>query len=99
MSGGLDIRFEETAKGGRYFVDMPNGEQSRLTFVRAGDGVIVADHTFVPAPYRGDGIAEALVERLVSDARAQGLKIIPTCWFVRDEFARHAPNWDNLLAG
>ena len=28
------IRFEETAKGGRYFIDMPNGEQSRLTFVK-----------------------------------------------------------------
>ena len=32
------IRFEETAKGGRYFIVMPNGEQSRLTYVKAGAG-------------------------------------------------------------
>lgn len=93
------FQFEETAKGGRYFMVMPNGEESRLTFVKAGPGHIIADHTFVPVPYRGDGIAEALVERLVTDARAAGNKITPTCWFVADEFKRNRPAWDDLLKG
>ena len=92
------IQFEETSEGGRYFIDMPNGEQSRLTFVNAGQGQIVADHTFVPPPYRGDGIGEMLVERLFADARRKGLKITPTCWFVADEFARHSPEWDDVRA-
>ena len=91
------IRFEETAKGGRYFIDMPNGEQSRLTFVKAGAGHIIADHTFVPVPYRGNGVAEAMVERLIADARGNGLKITPACWFVADEFKRHHPAWDDVL--
>lgn len=91
------IQFEETARGGRYFVPMPNGEDSRLTFVRAGEGRIIADHTFVPVPYRGDGIAEALVERLIADARANRWKITPTCWYVADEIARHAPEWDDVV--
>ena len=91
------IRFEETSKGGRYFIDMPNGEQSSLTFVKAGAGHIIADHTFVPVPYRGDGVAETMVERLIADARASGLKITPACWFVADEFKRHHPEWDDLL--
>lgn len=99
MAEQLDIRFEETARGGRYFIVMPNGEQSRLTYVKAGAGHIVADHTFVPPPYRNRGIAEAMVERLISDARAAALKITPTCWFVADEFARHRPDWDDVLAG
>ncbi len=93
-----EISFEETPKGGRYFIVMPNGEQSRLTFLRAGEKHIVADHTFVPPPYRGDGVAEALVERLFADARAQGLKITPACWFVADEFKRHSPAWDDVKA-
>lgn len=92
------IKFERTPKGGRYFVVMPNGEMSRLTFVDAGEGHIIADHTFVPPPYRGDGVGEALVERLFADARAGGLKITPTCWFVADEFKRHAPRWDDVRA-
>ena len=48
---------------------MPNGEEARLTYVKAGAGHIIADHTFVPVPYRGNGIAEAMVERLIADAR------------------------------
>ena len=91
------IRFEETAKGGRYFIAMPNGEESRLTYVKAGAGHIIADHTFVPVPYRGNGVAEAMVERLIADARSGGLKITPTCWFVADEFERHRPDWDDVL--
>jgi uncharacterized protein len=91
------IRFEETAKGGRYFVVMPNGEEARLTYVKAGPGHIIADHTFVPVPYRGKGIAEAMVERLIADARKAALKIAPTCWFVADEFTRHHPVWDDVL--
>ncbi len=96
MADTLPIEFEETAKGGRYFIDMPNGEQSRLTFVRVSPDHIVADHTFVPVPYRGDGHAERLVERLFTDARASGTVITATCWFVADEFRRLSPEWDDV---
>ena len=92
-----EIRLEETERGGRYFITMPNGEESRLTYVEAGAGHIIADHTFVPVPYRGDGIGEAMVARLIADARSGGLKITPACWFVADEFERHRPDWDDVL--
>ena len=39
-----------------------------------------------------------MVEWLVGDARARGDTIHPTCWFVADEIARHAPDWDDVLA-
>jgi predicted GNAT family acetyltransferase len=91
------IQFETNTKGGRYFVPMPNGEDSRLTYVTVSDDHIIANHTFVPVPYRGDGIAEAMVERLIADARTHGWKITPTCWFVADEISRHAPDWDDVL--
>lgn len=92
------IQFEATTKGGRYSVVMPNGELSHLTFVNAGDGHIIANSTFVPPPYRNQGIAEAMVKRLFVDARSRRLKVTPTCWFVADEFARHAPEWDDIRA-
>lgn len=91
------IQFETNPKGGRYFIPMPNGEDSRLTYVTVSDDHIIANHTFVPVPYRGDGIAEAMVERLIADARTNGWKITPTCWFVADEIARQAPDWDDVL--
>lgn len=98
MTGSPDrIDFERTEKGGRYFTRMPNGEDAHLTYVTVGAHHVIADHTFVPAPYRERGIAEAMVERLVADARRERFRITPTCWFVADEIARHAPAWDDVL--
>ncbi|MBO6717353.1 MAG: N-acetyltransferase [Rhizobiaceae bacterium] len=93
----LDIRFEEDGHRAKYSVAMPDGSEARLTYVRVGPGHIIADHTFVPVPYRDQDIAERMVERLVADARSNGDKITPTCWFVADEFSRHSPDWDDLL--
>ncbi|HTV69459.1 MAG TPA: GNAT family N-acetyltransferase [Rhizobiaceae bacterium] len=94
----VEISYEDTAKGGRYFMVMPNGEQSRCTFTRVGPSHIIADHTFVPVPYRGHGVAEQMVEKLVTDARARGDKVSATCWFVADEFERKRPAWDDVKA-
>ncbi len=96
-SGQYQIRFEETGNRGRYSIPMPNGQESKLTFVRLSPDHIIADHTFVPPPYRGQGVAERMVERLIADARRTGTKVTPTCWFVADEFARHSPEWDDVL--
>jgi predicted GNAT family acetyltransferase len=93
----LDIRLENAGNRGKYSIRMPNGEESKLTFVRVGPDHIIADHTFVPVPWRGKGVAERLVERLVADARAAGTRITPSCWFVADEFARRGEEWDDVL--
>lgn len=90
---------EESVARRRYFKVMPNGEEAKLTLVKSSPTRWIADHTFVPVPYRGDGTAEALVERLVADARREGARILPTCWYVADEFARHAPDWDDVRQG
>jgi uncharacterized protein len=71
--------------------------EAELTFVRKSPAVIDADHTFAPDTMRGTGIAKAMVERLVADARAEGLKIVPTCTYVQAQFARH-PDWVDVLA-
>lgn len=92
------IRFELDGPRGKYFIPMPDGTESRLTYLRTAPDHIVADHTFVPVPYREQGLAEVLVERLFADARSNGDKITPTCWFVADEFARHSPAWHDILA-
>jgi predicted GNAT family acetyltransferase len=44
----------------------------------------------------GRGVAKALVEFMVADARASGFRIVPLCPFVRKQAARH-PEWADLL--
>jgi uncharacterized protein len=95
----ITIKRELNLAKGRYvgLIEGIDGE-AELTFARSGPTEIIADHTFAPDSMRGTGIAKALVERLVSDARAEGVKIIPTCTYVQAQFKRN-PDWLDVLAG
>jgi predicted GNAT family acetyltransferase len=68
----------------------------RLTWVQNGK-VRIAQHTLVPPPIGGRGIAMRLVEALVADAREQGFRIDPACSYVAAAFDRHR-EWDDLRA-
>ena len=94
----IAITREMTLAKGRYvgLIEGSEGE-AELTFVRTSPTQIDADHTFAPDTMRGTGIAKALVERMVADARAEAIRIVPTCTYVQAQFARH-PDWSDVLA-
>jgi predicted GNAT family acetyltransferase len=66
------------------------GEQgsSFLKYHVEGDALDLV-HTEVPAALEGKGYGKALVEAALAHARAEGLKIIPTCPFVRHYLEGH----------
>lgn len=92
------ITHEDLGNAGRYAAMLPGiPDEAELTWRTAGPGVIVADHTYAPPSMRGTGIAEAMVLRLIADARNKGLRIVPACSYVRAQFDRH-PDWADLRA-
>lgn len=96
---GLEITHQPQPGGGRYLARI-TGEDAAgyLEWETGGEHIRIAAHTVVPARLRGRGIAAALVERLVADARVQGFRIVPQCSYVAAGFARH-PEWAELKAG
>ena len=68
-----------------------------LAFYRQSDGVMTFTHTEVPAALRGRGIGSAMMRAVLTDVRAQGLKVIAACPFVSDYIARHR-EFADLLA-
>jgi len=81
---------------GRYVAKVPGTDsEAELTFVVLDDDRILADHTLTPVALRGRGIASALVERMVADARREGFRIVPKCPFVVAQFDRH-PDWSDV---
>ena len=60
--------------------------------------VLVFHHTEIDAPLRGDGLGAELVQAALDDVRAQGRRIVPTCWYVAEFVADH-PAYSDLLAG
>ncbi len=95
-----DIRVtrEEAGGRGRYAATIAGREgEAELTYTLRQPGIISANHTGAPASLRGSGAAQALVERLVTDARAENRKILPLCSYVDAMFARH-PDWTDVRA-
>lgn len=82
---------------GRYWAVI-DGLEAELTYSILSPRTIIADHTGVPEALRGSGVGLMLVERLVADARAEEVKIVPLCPFVKAQAARH-PEWADVING
>lgn len=93
------IEREDGDGGGRY-VAIVDGHESEMTFEmvrRAGKRLMVIDHTGVPKALAGRGVGLALVRRAVEDARREGFRIVPVCWFAKLMIERHR-DWQDVLA-
>lgn len=90
-----EITREIDGSRGRY-VMRQDGAEAELTYSIASPSLIVADHTGVPDSFRGTGAGNALALRLVTDARAEGVRIVPLCPFVNRWRAKH-PDWADVF--
>lgn len=71
------------------------GHQALCDYRRQG-GVLVLHHTEVPAALQGQGVAAVLVQAALDWARAQGLRVRPTCSYVAAYMQRHPQTHDLL---
>ncbi|MBO6903011.1 MAG: N-acetyltransferase [Rhizobiaceae bacterium] len=92
----IAISLEETGTKGRYLHRAEDGTEAEMTFSKAGEHLLIIDHTEVPDAFRGQGIGVRLVARAVEDARSSGKKITPLCPFAAAQFRRH-PEWADVL--
>ncbi len=81
-------RYELTENGHVAFADYRR---------KAGTNVIVIPHVEAPEALRGTGAAGRLMEGVAAHARAEGLKIVPSCPYADAWFKRH-PDEADLLA-
>jgi predicted GNAT family acetyltransferase len=91
----LTIEREDGPSGGVYRARV-DGHTAEMTFSRAGERLLIIDHTSVPDALRGRGVGNRLVLRAVEDARAQGKKIVPLCPFAAAQFRKHQDYADVL---
>lgn len=75
----IDIRFEPAAQRTAAY----DGEKLiGVCSYTLQDGKWAADHTEVSPDYRGQRIANRLLDALIEAARAEGAEIVPVCSFV-----------------
>jgi hypothetical protein len=78
-------RFELSAEGG-----------TAAAYYDLSPGVITFTHTEVPRALEGRGIGSKLARGALDAVRAQGLKVVAECPFIRGYIERH-PEFQDLL--
>lgn len=73
-----------------------DGEVAFLRYTFQG-GRVFFDHTYVPDAFRGRGVAAALVQAALNEARKQNWKIVPRCSYVAAFLTRN-PQFADLVA-
>jgi predicted GNAT family acetyltransferase len=86
---------EHDARRGRFTIAVDSGT-AVLSYTAVGPGVLDLYSTYVPAADRGRGVAARLVEAALAHARSEGLRIIPSCWYVAQWVRRHPEHADLL---
>lgn len=94
----IEITYTETDTKGRYAARVDGiAEQGELTLSKVSKSLIIVDHTGVPDAMRGKGVATALAERVIADARAAGQRIVPLCPFLRAYATRHREETSDVI--
>ena len=91
----MDGEVRNNAAASRYELEVDG--QLAIAEYRLRPGRISFTHTEVPDALEGRGIGKRLVKAALDDARAQGLKVVPICPFVKHYIDTH-PEEQDLLA-
>jgi predicted GNAT family acetyltransferase len=94
MENFIELKFESPSKGGFYIFDNEN-QIAEIEFSLAGK-VLDAYHTGVREELEGQGVAARLLNALVSYARDNEYKIVPSCSYVLAKFNRHPEEYADV---
>lgn len=97
MTKQIEILREDDEKGGALVIRDENGlVLAEMTFTNAGTSRRIVDHTEVSETLRGHGAGQTLAQRMVDEARKDGVQLIPICPFFLAT-ARTHPEWHDTV--
>jgi predicted GNAT family acetyltransferase len=84
------MHIERTEQGskGAFIINENDERLAEMTYSKAGDQLIIIDHTEVSDALRGKGAGKQLVSAAVNYARENKIKILPLCPFAKAVFER-----------
>lgn len=93
----MNIQRIEHGPKGAFIIKENNERLAEMTYSKAGDSLIIIDHTEVSDALRGKGAGKQLVTAAVDYARANQLKILPLCPFAKAVFDK-TPEFSDVLS-
>lgn len=93
---GQAVTVRLTSKGNAYAIYLSDDTRAGAAYFVDRGSERIFHHTIVGDEYAGRGLGSLLVSDAVSDTRAEGLTIVPTCQFVATWIERN--NYDGPVA-
>ncbi len=87
---------EHDAASGRFTATV-DGRQAVLVCHRIGEGTVDFASTYVPDALRGRHVGARLVRHALAWAQGEGLRVVPSCWFVK-VIGERTPGYRDLLS-
>lgn len=84
------------AEAHRFVASGSDGE-GYLTYGMIGPSILDFEHVEVPFRFRGTGVAGRIVQAACRHARANQVKVVPTCPYIAWWFTQHPEEQDLLL--
>ena len=82
----MEVKQKEEDNKGAFYIDVDGVKKAEMTYSKAGDKMIIIDHTEVDDSLRGQGAGKQMVMQAVAFARENGIKIMPLCPFAKSVF-------------
>ena len=92
----MQIKHRELGSKGLFYIEVEGEKLAEMTYSKAGDSLIIIDHTEVSEKLKGQGAGKQLVQAAVSYAREHNIKILPLCPFAKAIFDK-TPDYSDVL--
>ncbi len=93
----MEVQIKEIGSKGIFYIE-ENGEKlAEMTYSKAGETLIIIDHTEVSEKLKGLGAGKELVRAAVDFARERTIKIFPLCPFAKAVFDKK-PEYGDVLS-
>lgn len=92
----MEIKHTDDGSKGIFYIEEDGKRIAFMTYVHAGPGKFIIDHTIVEPGNEGKGLGKQLVEAGVVYAQKNHMKIIPICSFAKKVFD-NTPEYAEVL--
>jgi predicted GNAT family acetyltransferase len=81
----------------RFVIRLSDGGEATLSYT-PGTQAWDFYHVFVPTTHRGQGLAAVVTRGAFDHVRGLGLGVVPTCPYVREQFLKRYPQYQDMVA-
>lgn len=81
---------------GAFVASLDGKKAGEMTYSKAGEGLIIIDHTEVDSSFGGQGVGKKMLLAAVDFAREKNIKVLPLCPFAKAAFDKDVTIQDVL---